>query len=99
MMLENMIYLNGIIAAVVVFLGLYAIITRKNIIKVLIGIEIMAKGVTLNFLTVASSMSQAMVILIIGIEVIVTAIALALIINVYKHYGTLDAGKVSELRG
>ena len=92
-------YLTAFIAAVVVFLGLYAIITRKNLVKILIGLEIMSKGVTLNFLANSSSVGESMVILIIGVEVIVTAIAMAIIINVYRMHGTLDAGKVSKLRG
>ena len=91
--------LNIIIAAVVVFLGLYAVITRANLIKILIGLEIMSKGVTLNFLVNSSHAAEGMVILIIGFEVIVTALALAIIINVYKQKGTLDAGKIRGLRG
>ena len=91
--------LNIIIAAVVVFLGLYAIITRKNLIKILIGLEIMSKGVTLNFIINQSVITEGMVILIIGFEVIVTALALAIIINVYKQHGTLNASLLRKLRG
>ena len=91
--------LNLIIAAVVVFLGLYAVITRKNMLKILIGLEVMSKGVTLNFIVNETPMTEGIVILIIGFEVIVTALALAIIISVYKHYGTLNVGKIRNLRG
>ncbi|HEQ79295.1 MAG TPA: NADH-quinone oxidoreductase subunit K [Euryarchaeota archaeon] len=95
----GLVELNIIIAAIVVFLGLYAVITRKNLIKILIGLEIMMKGVTYNFIVNQNAMSEGIVILIIAFEVIVTALALAIIINVYKHRGTLDAGKIRHLRG
>ena len=91
--------LNIIIAAIVVFLGLYAIITRKNLLKILIGLEIMAKGVTMSFIINQSAITEGMVILIIGFEVIVTTLALAIIINVYRQHGTLNAGLLRKLRG
>ena len=80
-------------------LGLYAVLSKKNLIKMVIGLEIMAKGSTLAFIGMGGADVQAYVIIAISIEAIVAAVALAIIVNVWKHTKTLDSSKMKHLRG
>lgn len=91
-------------AAFLVFMGIYCLLTMRNLIKLFIGIEIISKGVSLalvatgyikqNILT-----AQAITVTFIVIEVSVVATALAVIINVYRHTGSLDIRKLAKLKG
>jgi len=80
-------------------LGLYAVLSKKNLIKMIIGLEIMAKGSTLAFIGMGGAQVQAYVIIAISIEAIVAAVALSIIVNVWKHTKSLDSSKMRQLRG
>jgi len=84
---------------VLLALGLYAVLSKKNLIKMVIGLEIMAKGSTLAFIGMGGADVQAYVIIAISIEAVVAAVALAIIVNVWKHTKTLDSSKMKHLRG
>ncbi|MEW6687276.1 MAG: NADH-quinone oxidoreductase subunit K [Candidatus Edwardsbacteria bacterium] len=96
--------LNMVFVAILCFIGVYALIAFRNLIKLLIGVEIIAKGVTLAIIAGGyergmNLVSQSMVITFIVVEVAVVAVALALIINVYRHTESLDVRKLTKLRG
>jgi multicomponent Na+:H+ antiporter subunit C len=80
-------------------LGMYCVLTKRNVIKTVIGIEIMAKGAALSFLAVGGMTAQVIVILAISIDAIIAALMLAMIVNAYRHSGTLDLGAFTRLRG
>ena len=86
-------------AFILLALGLYCILSKKNLIKIVIGLEIMAKGSTLAFIGMGGADVQGYVIIAISIEAIVAAVALAIIVNVWKHTNSLDSSKMKQLRG
>jgi NADH-quinone oxidoreductase subunit K len=91
-------------AAVLVFVGIYCLLAMRNLIRLFIGIEIIAKGVSLalvatGFVKKNILIAQALTVTFIVIEVSVVATALAIIINVYRHTGSLDIRKLSKLKG
>jgi multicomponent Na+:H+ antiporter subunit C len=98
-------YLYAFFAGALVFAGLLGLLAKRNLIKLLIAVEIIGKGVSLlllssglppkgNILT-----AQALVITYIVVEVSLVATALALIINVYRHTKALDVRKLAKLKG
>jgi len=91
--------MNMLASLVLLFLGLYCIITKKNLIKIVIGIEIMAKGALLSFTASGSAGIQSVVIIAIAIDAVIAAVALSIIVNAWKHTGSLDATKLTRLRG
>ncbi|MGQ9465147.1 MAG: NADH-quinone oxidoreductase subunit NuoK [bacterium] len=97
-------YFNIGCSVFLVLIGLYCLLSMRNLIKLFIGIEVIAKGVTLALIT-ASAMrgqiltGQGLVITFIVIEVCVVATALAIIINIYRHTGALDIRKLTKLKG
>jgi len=86
-------------AVAILFLGFYCIITKKNIIKSVIGISIMVKGGSLSFLVAGGTTAQVAVVLIIIIDAIVAAVLLSMAVNVYKHTGSLDFDALKRLWG
>ena len=84
--------------------GFYCIIMTRNLIKALIGLEILTKSVTLLFIIVGyithhQALIQALVISLIVIEVVVIVVAAGVIISVYRHDETLDPRNLRKLKG
>ncbi len=97
-------YLDMGIVAVLLFIGIYCLLTMKNLIKLFIGIEVIAKGITLALMATGWArqsvlFAQSLAITFIVVEVSVVATALAIIINIYKHTGSLDIRKLTKLKG
>lgn len=102
--LMNNWYLNLAFSALLVFIGLYCLLSMRNLIKLLIGVEVIAKGITLALIATSNARGfiltgQSLTITFIVIEVSVVAVALAIIINVYRHTGSLDVKKLTKLKG
>jgi NADH-quinone oxidoreductase subunit K len=86
------------------FIGIYALLFSKNMIRILIGLEIMVKGLTLALVSSAQETSsvalgQTLFITMLLIEVVVAVIVLAFVVNVYENTESLDVGKLTRLRG
>jgi multisubunit Na+/H+ antiporter MnhC subunit len=86
------------------FVGIYCLLTMKNIIKLFIGIEVVSKGVSLALLATGFVkknilLAQSLVITFIVVEVSLVATALAIIINIYRHTKSLDIRKLAKLKG
>ncbi|HAD82737.1 MAG: hypothetical protein A2509_05245 [Candidatus Edwardsbacteria bacterium RIFOXYD12_FULL_50_11] len=99
-----MVMINLIFVGLLFFIGLYCLLTSRNMIKLLIGLEIMAKSAVLSFITAGYArgetfFSQSLVITFIVIEVSIVAVALALVINAYKNTGNLDVRSLTRLKG
>jgi len=95
-----------IISVFLYAVGLYAMATKRNMIKFIIALELLLDGAHLNFIAFAASWSlwlvdplaQAFVIISICIGGGVFAVGLAFIIRAYNKFGTLDIRKLSKLR-
>lgn len=87
-------------------IGLYAVATKRNMIKFVIALELLLDGAHLNFITFSTAwtgffvdpLAQAIVIISISIGGGVIAVALAFIIRAYNKFGTLDVRKLNKLR-
>jgi NADH:ubiquinone oxidoreductase subunit K len=91
-------------AAVLLFIGLYCLLTMRNLLKLFIGVIVGAKGVSLalvatGFVKNNILLAQALAISFIVVEVCVVAATLALIINIYRRTGSLDVRKLTKLKG
>ncbi|MXV17779.1 NADH-quinone oxidoreductase subunit NuoK [Hufsiella ginkgonis] len=92
-----------LISAALFCIGLYAVFTRRNAIQVLIGIEFMINAAVINFVAFskydkAKLGGQVFALFAIVLAAAGVAVALAIILNVYKYYKTIDPGKIDELR-
>jgi len=86
-----------------VAIGIYGLLILRNLIKVVVALQIFAKG-TILVMVAAGGMSgkpaigQSMAITVIVADTVVTVIALALAIQVRRWNGTLDTRVISTLR-
>jgi NADH:ubiquinone oxidoreductase subunit K len=82
-------------------IGIYGLLTKQRLLKILISIELIATAASMNFVLLASSlnkaMGQAFLILAFSTDTCVTGIVLALLILISKKYGTADIKKLAEL--
>src|SRR5882757_7681209 len=84
-------------------IGLYMIITKHNAIQILIGIELMLNAAILNLVAFGkfdkiNNGGQIFALFAIVLAAATTAVALAIILNVYKKYRTIDPGKINNLK-
>ena len=82
--------------------GLASLVARCNVIKMIMGLEFLGKGVSLLFvlggyLAGDVGVSQAVVITIIAIEAVVAGVSLALVILLRRVYNTFDIAVISKL--
>ena len=93
-----------ILSLLIFLLGLYCVVSQGNLIKIVIGIEVMGKGVLLNFITAGffqnnTGMAQAVVMTAILIDAVIAAVILALIVNVFRLTRGILATRISGLKG
>jgi NADH-quinone oxidoreductase subunit K len=94
-----------IVSAILFGLGAFGVITRRNAIAVLMGVELMLNAANLNFIAfwryLAPTSMEPQVFVLIGITVAAAeaAVGLAVILNVYRDFGTIDVEDISTLKG
>jgi NADH:ubiquinone oxidoreductase subunit K len=103
-MADPFVSLNLAAAAALFALGLYALASRESLLRVVIGLEVMGKGVVLSLLTAGFAVgdlgrAQVLALLVIVIEAVVAAVALALLVRLHAVVGRLDVPAIRRLRG
>lgn len=82
--------------------GLIGFLVRRNIIFMLMSIEIMLNSAALVFVIAGSHWMQAdgqvMFIFVLTVSAAEVSVGLALILQMYHHYKTLDADALRKLR-
>lgn len=92
-------------ALVVFSLGLYCVLGRRNLIVMLIGIELMLNAASVNFMAINYYLApnpvvgQVIVLFIIGLAAAEAAIALSIILAVYRQRKSIDVAALTELKG
>jgi NADH:ubiquinone oxidoreductase subunit K len=84
-------------------IGLYAVLIARNLIKVVVGLQILVKGAMLAMIAAGQVASQpevgeSLALTVIVADTIVAVVALALAVQVRRRFGTLDVKALSTLR-
>jgi multisubunit Na+/H+ antiporter MnhC subunit len=84
--------------------GFYCLIFSRNLIRLLIALEVLTKGVTLlliyaGFANGDMATAQSFVITLIVIEVVIMVAAAGIVIGVFRHTGSLDVRNIRNLKG
>jgi NADH-quinone oxidoreductase subunit K len=92
-----------VISAILFSLGIFGIITRKNAVMVLMGIELILNSANLNFVAFAKYggfgfQGQVYALFVIVLAAAEAAIALAIVLNIYKTFSTVNVDEVDKLR-
>ena len=98
--------LTTLLFALLLFsLGLYAVLARRNLIGILIGVELMLNAANINFLAFSyflpsePAVAKIIVLVVIGLAAAEVAIALAIILKLYRQVGSIDVEAMAELKG
>ena len=84
--------------------GVYGFVTRKNMIAILISLELMLNSVDINFVVCNSFLFPGQLegmfftLFAIAIAAAETALALAIVINVYRKVKNVDIKEISKMK-
>ena len=94
-----------IISSLLFSAGVYAVLSRRNAVAILMGIELILNSCNLNFIAfnhfngTSFLDGQVISIFVIVLAAAEAAVALSIVINLFKMIGTVDIDKASELKG
>lgn len=83
-------------------IGLYGLMASRQLIKVIIALQIMVKAALLALIVAGDAtgrlgLSQSMAMTVIVVDTIVAVLALAMVVQIKRRNGTLDAAELSQL--
>ncbi len=99
--LETYLYLALVLFAI----GLYGVLSRRNLIAVLISVELILNAASINFmafnrfLAPDPAIGQIITLFIMAVAAAEAAIALSIIVTVYRKLKSINVEHVNELRG
>ena len=96
--------LFGIGVVLTVIVGMYCLLTTRNLIRALIGLEVLTKGVTLliiltGYVSNQIALAQSLAITLIVIEVAVIVVAVSIVLCIYRRTAGIDARSIREIKG
>ncbi len=91
------------VSTILFVLGIYALISRKNAILILMGIELILNACNINLIAFSKYGGlgidgQVIAIFVIILAVAEAAIGLAIIINIYNNFSTVNVDEVNSLK-
>jgi len=93
-----------VIAAALFCCGLYTVMTRRNAVAVLMGVELILNATSINFVAFSFFLSRAMGGQIFAVFIIVlaaaeAAVALAIFLRMFSTTGTVEVDAADQLKG
>jgi NADH-quinone oxidoreductase subunit K len=86
-------------------IGLSCLMVKRDMVRILIGVEILFNAANLCFIALSTQVhgfvdpyAHSMVMMAIVLDGTVIAVGLAMVMNVYKHYKTIDIRKLRRLK-
>lgn len=92
-----------IVSAILFSLGVFGILTRRNAIMVLMGVELVLNAANINFVAFAryggmKLDGQAAAVFVIILAAAEAAVALAIVLNIYHRFQTINVDDISSLK-
>ena len=100
----NLVFALFLFAAVLLLIiGIYCLIVTRNLIRIILGIEVLTKAATLlmigaGYVNGHMDAAQSYVVTIIVIEVVLLIISVGILYSIYKKTGSINVDKVSNLK-
>lgn len=84
--------------------GIYCIFVTFNLVRAILGIEILIKAATLliilaGYVTNQTGLAQSLVITLIVLEVAIMVVAGGIVLSAFRHYDTIDPRKLMNMKG
>lgn len=92
-----------IISGILFSFGIFAVLTRRNAILVLMGIELILNAANINFIAFSrygtgTLDGQVIAIFVIILAAAEAAIALAIVLNIFQNFNTVNVDELNQLR-
>jgi NADH-quinone oxidoreductase subunit K len=93
-----------VLSALLFFIGFFGFVTRRNLIAMLISIELVLNAVDINFAAFNRILYPGQfegfffTLFSIGVSAAETAVAIAIIINVYRHFHSDQANSIENMK-
>lgn len=93
-----------ILSTLMFFIGIFGFLTRRNLITMLMSIELILNAVNINFVAFNKYLypqnlqGHFFTLIIIAIAAAEAAVAIAIIINIYRNFKSIDVDKVDEMK-
>lgn len=92
-----------VLSTILFSLGIYGIVTRKNAVMVLMGVELILNAANINFVAFSKFGNLGINGQIIALFVIIlaaaeAAIALAIVLNIYKTFSNVNIDEIDNLK-
>ncbi|MBL1211992.1 MAG: NADH-quinone oxidoreductase subunit NuoK [Ignavibacteriae bacterium] len=92
-----------VVSTLLFSMGVFAIVTRKNAILVLMGIELMLNAANINFVAFSKFggfglSGQVIALFVIILAAAEAAIALAIVLNIYKTFSNVNVDEINNLK-
>ena len=91
-----------VISAALFCIGVAIVITKKNIIIILVGIELILNAANINFVAFSQFdkelNGQVFALFVMIVAAAEAAVALAIIVQVYKHFKTSNLTEINKLK-
>lgn len=91
-----------VVSAILFVIGVVGVLTRRNAIILFMCAELMLNAVNLSFVAFAKMHNvtgQVFVVMVMTIAAAEAAVGLAIIISIFRHFGTVDVSNLRTLRG
>jgi len=94
-----------ILSALLFFIGVFGFVTRRNLIAMLISVELVLNAVDINFAAINRLLypqgmeGMFMTLFVIGVAAAESAVAIAIIINVYRNFKSDKVDSITNLKG
>ncbi len=93
-----------VVSTLMFFIGIYGFLTRRNLITVLMSVELILNSVNINFVVFNRYLypdqlqGQFFALFIVAIAAAEASVAIALIINIYRRFTSIEVDNVDEMK-
>ena len=93
-----------ILSTLMFFIGIYGFLTRRNLITMLMSIELILNSVNINFVAFNRYLfpdkleGHFFSLIVIAVAAAEAAVAIAIIINIYRHFANINVENVDEMK-
>ena len=93
-----------VLSALLFFIGVFGFVTRRNLIAMLISVELVLNAVDINFAAINRLLypngmeGMFMTLFVFGVAAAESAVAIAIILNVYRHFRSDSVDSITNLK-
>ncbi len=93
-----------VVSTLMFFIGIYGFLTRRNLITLLMSVELILNAVNINFVVFNRYLypdqlqGQFFALFIVAIAAAEASVAIALIINIYRRFTSIEVDNVDEMK-